>query len=399
MMSSLDTAKPASRTLGCAPGFLCGAAGFFLAFRSCLTFLFFQSDPQLGTAVRLGATLGWLLIIVGYSIIDPPRRVVSAQCAPLRWIVLYLTFAGLSLLWTAASPGIATGYWIGIACDVTSVYLLLRYPNVEDHAGRIMAGFVIGTVIVATVAWFSPVMDDLRLGNEEFLHPNLIGFEFGIGTLLAAYLAQSKKLWIWVAIGLGVTMVRSLSKGTIIAFLFSGLYYLLRGLKVTTRARFWIGLVCSIVLASFWGLAEAYLDLYTQGNNVETLTGRTYIWTQSLDLAFDKPWFGHGFDSLRWVFPPFGGFQPNHAHNEFVQQLFAYGIIGMVIVVGAYWSFYLYIRQATNVQLKALATAILLLVLVRGLVDTDQFDLAFPLWLMTLLSVSLAGSHVSTTHS
>lgn len=34
--------------------------------------------------------------------------------------------------------------------------------------------------------------------------------------------------------------------------------------------------------------------------------------------------------------------------------------------------------------------ATLILVLARGLVDTDRFELCFPLWLMTLLAITLA---------
>jgi len=34
--------------------------------------------------------------------------------------------------------------------------------------------------------------------------------------------------------------------------------------------------------------------------------------------------------------------------------------------------------------------AMLILVLARGLVDTDRFELCFPLWLMTLLAIALA---------
>jgi O-antigen ligase len=144
-----------------------------------------------------------------------------------------------------------------------------------------------------------------------------------------------------------------------------------------------------MVLACFWGLLETYLDAYSQGSNIETLTGRTYIWSQSLELSLQKPWLGHGFDSFRWVFPSFNAFQPNHAHNELLQQLFAYGIAGVFVTVGVYWSFYLHIRSSVAGPLRSLAAAILILVLVRGLVDTNQFDLGFPLWLMTMLSVVL----------
>jgi hypothetical protein len=71
--------------------------------------------------------------------------------------------------------------------------------------------------------------------------------------------------------------------------------------------------------------------------------------------------------------------------------VFAYGIVGLFVVVAVYVSFYRTVRTSRNQSLKSLATAILVLVLVRGLVDTDRFELCFPLWLMTMLSISLAG--------
>ena len=103
----------------------------------------------------------------------------------------------------------------------------------------------------------------------------------------------------------------------------------------------------------------------------------------------------HGFDSFRWVFPPIEDFQPWHAHNELIQQLFAYGLVGLVIVVGVYLAFYREVRVSRDMGLKSLAMAMLILVLVRGLVDTDRFELCFPLWLMTMLSIALTRTSVS----
>lgn len=376
------------------PGLLlCNCGGFYLGFRSCLTFLFFQSSPQTGTAVRLSAAIAWLLIVIGYTIVDPPFERTLHLSPTLRWVMIYLLLSGLSLLWTTAdSVGVATGYWAGLVADVAAVVLLLRYPHAEANTRRMLAGFISGVSLVAVVAWCAPAMDDLRLGSEDFLHPNLIGFHFALGTLAATYLAQRQKLWIWAAVGLGVTMIRTLSKGTIVAFLFAGLYYLVRGLRISRKARIWIGIGSCAILVSFWGLLEAYLDAYSQGNNVETLTGRTYIWSQALELSLEKPWFGHGFDSFRWVFPPFANFLPHHAHNELLQQLFAYGLVGLAVVVGIYFSFFRQVHSTEPTPLRSFAMAVLVLVLVRGLVDTDQFELCFPLWLLTLLSVTLATS-------
>jgi exopolysaccharide production protein ExoQ len=381
--------------------FLCTAGGFFLSFQSCLTFLFFQSDPQFGTAVRLGVTLTWLLTVVGYTIVNPPPQTSgSEQRKPLMWIAIYLGLAAVSMLWTKGdSLSVAGSYWAGVAANVASVYLLLRYPQVDQNTRRIMYGFVAGALVVAVIAWSAPTMEDLRLGNEDFLHPNLIGFQFAIATLFSIYMAQLKKWWIWVAVALGVTMIRTLSKGTIVAFLFAGLYYLLRGLRISHKARLWIAIASSLILIGFWGLMETYLDIYTQSTNLETLTGRTYIWAQALDFSLEHPWIGHGFDSFRWIFPPFNNFQANHAHNELLQTFFSYGIVGLVVVVALYWSFYRQVRSSQEGGLRSLAMAMLILVLVRGVVDTDQFDLGFPLWLMTVFSVALSHTSMSKAPS
>ena len=375
---------------------LCNIAGFLLAVKGALTFLFFQSSPQTGAGATVALTLGWTLLVAGYTILDPknPRRDAPAIGVP-RWILVYLALAGASLAWTTTnSVSVATAYWAATCADVIAIWMLLSYSPIQENTIRIMHGFIAGAAVVAVIAWAAPAMDDMRLGHEDFLHPNLIGFEFAIAALFSAYLAQKHKGWSWACAAFVVTTIRTLSKGTIVGFLFAALYYFLHGLKISRKTRIYIGVAGAAVLLGFWGLLEAYLDLYTSGTNLETLTGRTYIWTTALDLVTDKPWLGHGFDSFRWVFPPFEDFQPWHAHNEWIQQLFAYGLIGLIVVVAVYLSFYRRIRASRNLPLKSLATAILILVLVRGIVDTDRFELCFPLWLMTMLSIALADTPV-----
>lgn len=375
---------------------LCNIAGFLLAVKGALTFLFFQSSPQTGAGATVALTLGWTLLVAGYTILDPKnaRRDAPAIGVP-RWILVYLALAGASLAWTTTnSVSVATAYWAATCADVIAIWMLLSYSPIQENTIRIMHGFIAGAAVVAVIAWAAPAMDDMRLGHEDFLHPNLIGFEFAIAALFSAYLAQKHKGWSWACAAFVVTTIRTLSKGTIVGFLFAALYYFLHGLKISRKTRIYIGVAGAAVLLGFWGLLEAYLDLYTSGTNLETLTGRTYIWTTALDLVTDKPWLGHGFDSFRWVFPPFEDFQPWHAHNEWIQQLFAYGLIGLIVVVAVYLGFYRRIRASRNLPLKSLATAILILVLVRGIVDTDRFELCFPLWLMTMLSIALADTPV-----
>ncbi|MFZ1014433.1 MAG: hypothetical protein WAN28_13910, partial [Terracidiphilus sp.] len=99
------------------------------------------------------------------------------------------------------------------------------------------------------------------------------------------------------------------------------------------------------------------------------------------------PWIGHGFHSVWKVVPPFSeDFEARHAHNELLQQFYAYGAIGVVMVVGLYGSLVRQIRAMARSPLRAYAGGLLVFILVRGLADTEPFDLSLPLWAVTLFS-------------
>jgi O-antigen ligase len=279
-----------------------------------------------------------------------------------------------------------------MTADIGTVLLLLDYQPTPVHATRIMRGFIWGVVGVALVAWCTPTMDDFRLGNEDFFHPNEIGFVLAIATLLAMCLARKNKAWKWVAAGLAITLLRDLSKASIAAFLLAALFYLMQGSTFSRNVRLQIGIGATLVVASFWTVLEAYADVYSQGNNVETLTGRTVIWATSFEIALEKPWLGHGFYSYRWAVPPLGNFAPMQAHNELLQQFFTYGIAGVIALIALYWSFYRQIRSTPASRFTTLAGALLVFAVVRGLVDTERFDLSYPLWLIALLSMVLANT-------
>jgi exopolysaccharide production protein ExoQ len=276
-----------------------------------------------------------------------------------------------------------------MCADVLTVILLLRTRDAEEEALSIVKGFVVGSAVVAAIAWLAPVMDDLRLGNEDFLHPNAIGFEFALATLCALYLSREGRIWKWLGVIPGVTLLRTLSKASILAFLPAAGFYLLRASSIRRRTKVLVAIGAVLVSLSFLSLIDAYVEQYAQGSQLETLTGRTLIWAESLDIALDKPWLGHGFYSYRWLVPPFGTFEAWQAHDELLQQFFSYGLVGILLSVALYYGFFRQLRRHPPDNLRTLATALLIFALLRGLVDTDIFGLSFPLWLMAMLTIWL----------
>jgi len=258
-------------------------------------------------------------------------------------------------------------------------------------ANSLMKGYVWGACAVAVIAWLLPAQSDLRLGDEELLGPNAIGYLCAFAFFFAQYLMREKDgKWGPAALLLSVTMLRSLSKTTIIAFIAGEVFLLLKDKSIRRRTKGLLALGATVIIAAFSSLLASYFDSYVStGNQAETLTGRLGIWTYFLVEAIQQPWIGHGFHSVWQVVPPFGGdqFEARHAHNELIQQFYAYGMVGVSMFLGIYGSLWLQVRRLVAGPRKTFFFAFLLFILVRGLADTEAFDLSLPLWSIVLISV------------
>lgn len=370
-----------------------GLVGGYFALRACLTFLFFQSDPPAGAAVSVGINLLLLLPVATYA--AGPAAMPLPRClrpGPVRWVLAFLSLAAVSLFWSETpSVAVALGYWAALVSDVAFVLLLVRADGAQRAAESLLKGFVCGACLLCLIAWLSPSMQDLRLGDDEFLTPNLIGFECAFATLLCQHLASRGARWKWLGIFLAITLARSISKTSIAAFLIAEAFFLLRSRTIRRGAKVAMVAGAAAVAVLFSGLYWSYYSVYTNaGTQAETLTGRVGIWLTTLQLALERPWLGHGFHSYRSVIPAFGPFEPWHAHNELLQQFFTYGLVGVALVAALYWSLLRQCGRHAADPLASTGRSLLLLVAIRGLADTERFDLSFPLWAVAAISLALA---------
>lgn len=385
------------------------AVGLYFGFRLFIMILsvaILGTDAQTGVEINLVLNFLLLLIVAFCSLggadypVSRMVRLPSVRCA-----LMFLAFSGCSLLWTsAASLGAAIVFWCGMAADIAMVMLLLRVGPLALVAISIMKGFVWGACAVAIIAWLLPAQTDLRLGYQDLLGPNEIGYLCGFAFFFAQYLIREKQANSAVAATLlGLTMFRSLSKTTLLAFFVAEAFLLMRDRSMSRKTKILLVLIALIVLAGFWNLLSSYYDVYTNaGNQAETLSGRLGIWAYFLGESVQQPWFGHGFHSAWNVIPPFGAdqFEARHAHNEVLQQFYAYGAIGVCIFIGIYWSFYRQIRRLAAGPSKMFFLALLIFVLVRGLADTEAFDLSLPLWSIVLFSLLIEHARkAATLHS
>jgi O-antigen ligase len=376
-------------------------AGCYFAFRPILTVIavrVLQQDPQVGTVLNLGINF-LLLGIAAFQLLGVvPRTKASALASPMGfWVLVFLGFSGCSLAWSVAvSLPAAAAYWGALAADVAIVVLLLRSGPATEIATALIKGYVFGACCFALAGWVLPAQSDLRLGDEELLGPNAFGATSAFAIFLGQYvsrLQRSRGAWNAALVFLAITLLRTLSKTTILAFLAAEAFLLIRDKSIGRRTKTIFLLATVAVVAAAWGLIASYFTLYADsGNQIETLTGRLGLWAVMLEEGLKQPWIGHGFHSVWKVIPPMGpdAFEPRHAHDELIQQFYAYGAAGVVMMIALYWTFYRQVRKLAASPRKTLLFGLIVFALVRGLADTESFDFSLPLWAMILFSAVIS---------
>ena len=376
--------------------------GFFLCFRLVAVVLavrLFGAEPQAGVTISLAINY-LLLVIVLFAdhgvLAHSLREVVHWPC--IRPALFFIMLSGISLTWsvTSSMPA-AIAFWSAMVADAAIVILLMRDAAPQAAVNAIFRGYIWGACAVALIAWVLPTQSDLRLGDEELLGPNQIGWACAFALSLAYYLMrQNVGRWLFVAIFLGVTLLRTLSKTTILAAVVGCLYVFVRDSGVTRKTKLLVACAAALTVLAFSRLIFDYFDVYTNaGNQAETLTGRIGIWAYILDEALERPWLGHGFHSVWKVIPPFGVFEARHAHNELLQQFYAYGVLGVVVTTTIYTNVLREAHRSSSPALKIFIQGMLLFVCVRGLTDTEVFDLSLPVWFIVIVGALLAHAQSS----
>ena len=377
-----------------------GLFGFFLSSRSILAILWFSQEPQQASIVSVSLSLTFLAAAILATMGSMPSIPSSAFRNPvLRCFIVFFGLNFLSLLWTEAPPSAAAVYLIAWSAEAATIWLLLRDGLATKQAAAVMKGYVWGATVVCAVAWLLPTLPDLRLGDVDLFHPNAIGFTSAIGALIAMHLSHEQKAWHLSSFWLVLTLIRTISKTSIAAFLIAATFYLFRNTRLSRATKVKIGLTGVAIIASLSAPLIDYFQAYSESTDPSTLTGRTVIWASASEIAVEKPLLGHGFYSFRFLIPPIDTFEAQHAHNEFLQQFFTLGSIGVIVVATLYIVFFLQIRRAPRSNITHLAGALLIFALLHGITDTLAFDLSYPLWLMAMLSILLAAETSRATAS
>lgn len=302
--------------------------------------LLFPRNLYWVSAFSVAITLGIGLLFLSASMLTENK---VAKSRLLMWTMLYffwIIFTSLLSNYTWRNPLRVFGFLFASLAWIIIVFLgATRLPF---HKSVVFAAryYVFGVMFTTTFLFLLGRQASQRFGNNELLHPNLLGFMYSIAFLSTSFLSLFRKVYQLIfQLLFGMFLLLTFSKTSIIAT-FAG-YMVGIGFQ---RCR-WRQITSLIAIGILAGLASTWLADYLKAQwqhwlsnpyLVATLTGRTILWSWVVEMVRGHPWTGYGFGSFRDIFAPYSQYYgfivpATQAHNAFLDALFTGGYIGAFI--------------------------------------------------------------------
>lgn len=267
-------------------------------------------------------------------------------------LMIYTLIASLSIVYTISLNETIIGL-ISLYGTISLGFLILKYLNTEELVNACVVALDLVVILSLISAVFTPDSAyDLLQGKYR-----LSGITYG-----AHAVAVSAALNILLRIIRVVFFSHNRSglrfknliiiTACMVAIYLSDSRQTIAGLIVSLTVIFWVNLgffqkFLSIVLCFggilFLFLGDASLNILLQNFSrtniaeIYTLTGRTAIWSEVIDLISKRPWLGYGFHAGQEVlasnYSTEHGWSTRSAHNSFLQSALDVGFIGATALV------------------------------------------------------------------
>ena len=229
--------------------------------------------------------------------------------------------------------------WVPVL-GFTATYLALAHPQwLLTQAKRVAGLFVVGSAIAALVAPMAWTPYDASwIGMDErlqalFRHPNSLGPAMLLYLILER--AQPSRSWIRWSVGSTafVLFILAQSKtawaaGLLVAAIFwAGQSRRNMWPRLAVAGLVGVALVASVMLTDDAAELEA-VDA-EQLDTMRTLTGRTHVWAYGLEAWQRSPVTGGGWRVFNDFAERTGQEWAGQAHNQYVQTLGRYGLLGL----------------------------------------------------------------------
>jgi hypothetical protein len=260
-----------------------------------------------------------------------------------RWLFLLALFSMASAAYSdAKSYSLVWGFKMVLAVMLLRV-ILDEIESIDDVRWYFRASlWSFAALAVLCLAQFIATPNPWEGGRmTEVLSPT--GVSAICATLfllgLTFYVVEPKgKYLIFAGLGFCVMLLGG-GKGAIVAALMAGTAFFILRKNVKWGLLFLVVvLVLGGVLVAVTPL-QRYLADYARSGEAETGTGRVGLWKVIIPAIMEKPLYGHGFVTSKFIAAEVPGvdWPAGHTHNGFLEVLYNNGVIGLLLLLAAMW--------------------------------------------------------------
>ncbi|HNO75013.1 MAG TPA: O-antigen ligase family protein [Nitrosomonas mobilis] len=305
-----------------------------------------------GSWIKTGVTALVIVLALAFYLnsLNSPKRVINQT--GLYWVGCLFALAGFSIAWSINLPatGITFVAWIYTFC---AAYLLIGL-GLQSAMAIIVISFawLCAISLVLSLAWSDAFMlnHGVMRFRGLFYGPHALARPAAICLCIIAsgVLLVRRPVLFALALIIGVSLLLTFSRQAIAAAMVSVVIALFMRVRTYSHIAV-IGFISAILVI---GLSSAYMSGYDlaeiasrgEGDDVQSLTGRTFIWEATFDLIWQKPFLGYGFGAGGIALQDYysaGAYNwtTYNAHNAFLQILLDLGVVGLILllIMLGYW--------------------------------------------------------------
>jgi len=306
-----------------------------------------------------------------------------------------------------------TAIYLSPPVPMKQLISLLKFVLCIFIYGSVLAMLIVPNQVIA--ANYNALIPDIN-----FRLYGLGGGATSLGPLAAMYLlielesaSQSKARYLHIIVAT-VVLLLAQSKTAWIIMIFYILYFVYKSISRYLfdanmyHAKMFKNVFMIIGFAGFFLIVFSWLDrvdfsALNQGDSIQTMTGRSYIWESTLRVWLNNPVFGYGLglwenEGFRSQYGEFA-----HAHNQYLQSLGSAGLFGLAGLL-----IYLQAACTTVYRTTSFSTVPLIILLVmivltftevpfRSLFILESFTLMHLLLFAFLVNISQRNTYTGTT--
>lgn len=332
--------------------------------------------------------LAFLVVLVVLADTIQSKRYVLRR--PNKIYYLYVIYVSICISSAyVLIPGALPAFAAGILSLIMPTLILLfdrrdKEDNVVKKIDSLWFGFVIGSLVaILVVAYYGFESTDGRY-SSIYMSPSEIGRYTSVTIIFLVVRMLSgngvRILYLLLIVVTSTLLILTVSKSSIVAVVIALTTAVLFSKKVKYSPLI-ISSIMVIGVTYIFGAHELFIGQITSSidtGNIETLTGRTVLWSSVMDYIHSRPILGYGYGSPSELLTSkymymWGGVDVFQAHNMILHSLLNVGILGttvLLFVIHYMYRMIFTIRQKSE-YLFLLLYSILTYFIIRGISEAS----------------------------